>query len=562
METEKIILGSLSNKVSRNNNNFLSLELKQNNSLLGDSNFNYIINLDEQTILEKNLSRKYRLTGKINLLTSNILFNNKPKNSDLDFLLNNNTTSNNFILQIGAVLKKDYYYNITDINNAYTSQSQRGIQIKKSESFLNNKSLNVLKIETSQKHNLSVNDYVYFNQNNDIKYLKVDKVLDEYTFLSDFEYIGNIIIGGNIIKINNITDFDINYSNFISVVSVEQSDISGNTNNTGYAIITINSLNNNIEENNFIDLRSNNFTISGLYKILNKLSVNKFIIGLNINGFTNLTNTSLNLLIGKPSEYYVRKLSVLTTNDYHIHNCGYSENIYPNNFNELDNTANADFLFEFTKTLNLDIIDYRNVELSDIYLIVLKRSGQNTYNWSNVTAIWDFNKLFSTTNNSIETVSRRVNNNIGTIEKINVNDEYVMDFVELNTISLEETVLSKVYFRFSNHSVNNGNSEGYYYNPFFNIKIRDFSETYINTTIDNIVDIEENKYWIYKYNDTDIIIKKLLDITEIELLERGVDYPFKNGCHYLYNNFTIYFRRQLPPSILIGEEFINFDTTC
>jgi hypothetical protein len=562
METEKIILGSLSNKVSRNINNFLSLELKQNNSLLGDSNFNYIINLDEQTILEKNLSRKYRLTGKINLLTSNILFSNKPKNSDLDFLLNNNTTSNNFILQIGAVLKKDYYYNITDINNAYTSQSQRGVQIKKSESFLNNKSLNVLKIETSQKHNLSVNDYVYFNQNNDIKYLKVDKVLDEYTFLSDFEYIGNIIIGGNIIKINNIADFDINYSNSISVVSVEQSDISGNTNNTGYAIITINSLNNNIEENNFIDLRSNNFTISGLYKILNKLTVNKFIIGLNINGFTNLNNTSLNLLIGKPSEYYVRKLSVLTTNDYHTHNCGYSENIYPNNFNELDNTANADFLFEFTKTLNLDIIDYRNVELSDIYLIVLKRSGQNTYNWSNVTAIWDFNKIFSTTNNSIETVSRRVNNNIGTIEKINVNDEYVMDFVELNTISLEETVLSKVYFRFSNHSVNNGNSEGYYYNPYFNIKIRDFSETYINTTIDNIVDIEENKYWIYKYNDTDIIIKKLLDITEIELLERGVDYPFKNGCHYLYNNFTIYFRRQLPSSILIGEEFINFDTTC
>jgi hypothetical protein len=562
METEKIILGSLSNKVSRNINNFLSLELKQNNSLLGDSNFNYIINLDEQTILEKNLSRKYRLTGKINLLTSNILFSNKPKNTDLDFLLNNNTTSNNFILQIGAVLKKDYYYNITDINNAYTSQSQRGIQIKKSESFLNNKSLNVLKIETSQKHNLSVNDYVYFNQNNDIKYLKVDKVLDEYTFLSDFEYIGNIIIGGNIIKINNIADFDINYSNSISVVSVEQSDISGNTNNTGYAIITINSLNNNIEENNFIDLRSNNFTISGLYKILNKLTVNKFIIGLNINGFTNLNNTSLNLLIGKQSEYYVRKLSVLTTNDYHTHNCGYSENIYPNNFNELDNTANADFLFEFTKTLNLDIIDYRNVELSDIYLIVLKRSGQNTYNWSNVTAIWDFNKIFSTTNNSIETVSRRVNNNIGTIEKINVNDEYVMDFVELNTISLEETVLSKVYFRFSNHSVNNGNSEGYYYNPYFNIKIRDFSETYINTTIDNIVDIEENKYWIYKYNDTDIIIKKLLDITEIELLERGVDYPFKNGCHYLYNNFTIYFRRQLPSSILIGEEFINFDTTC
>jgi hypothetical protein len=562
METEKIILGSLSNKVSNNVNNFLSFGLKQNNNLLGDSNFNYIVNLDEQTLLEKVESSKYRLSGLINLLTSNVLFNNKPKNSDLDFLLDTNGAPNNFLLQVGVILNKDYNFVLEDINNSYTSKAQNGVQIKKSESFLNNKSLNVLKIETSQKHNLSINDWFYINQNNDIKYLKVDKILDEYNFLTDLEYIGNIIIGGNLIKINNITDFDINFSNPISVNSIEQSDISGNTNNNGYSLITINSLNNDIEINNFIDLRSGNPTISGVYKILNKIAPNKFIINYDINGLINLNNTFLNVLLSNPSEYYVRKLSVISTNDYTIHDCGYSENIYPNNFNFNDNTANKNYLFEYGKTFNLDFIDYKNTKISELYLIVLKRAGQNTYNWSNVTAIWDFNKNLSTSVNSIEVLSRRLPNNIGTVEKKNLFDEYTLDFIELDSVNLEETVLAKVFFRFSNHAINNGNSEGYYYNPFLKIKIRDFSSSKIITTIERITDLVISNYWVYQYNDKDIILKRMLDIGETELLERGVNYPFKNGCHYLYENFNIFLRRQNPPNQIINNDIINFDTTC
>jgi len=131
-------------------------------------------------------------------------------------------------------------------------------------------------------------------------------------------------------------------------------------------------------------------------------------------------------------------------------------------------------------------------------------------------------------------------------------NQFFGDLAEYNSSFLEEKTLSRIIHRFGVPKVNvpylnpNGYSadgEGYYYYPHNKIQIRKFSN--IIETVPN----EQNQIYpdyAQLNNDGTVSWRDLLDIGFFEEGVNGVDYPFVNGCNYLYDNYTIYIRRQKP----------------
>jgi hypothetical protein len=71
--------------------------------------------------------------------------------------------------------------------------------------------------------------------------------------------------------------------------------------------------------------------------------------------------------------------------------------------------------------------------------------------------------------------------------------------------------------------------------------------------VDNKPDELYPSYAQINYDGT-VSWRDILDIGYFEDGINGVDYPFVNGCHYLFDNYTIYIRSQLPTN------FIDVDT--
>jgi hypothetical protein len=264
----------------------------------------------------------------------------------------------------------------------------------------------------------------------------------------------------------------------------------------------------------------------------------------NINLTTNL------LLDATPSDYYVRKFEVLTTNSYDVYDAAFSSSIYPKTQTNELGVSNKTWLCNFVRDVDLGIYtSHRGGQVSDIYFSIIKRSGQNTFDWSNVTAHWDFDRRIANYGNSLETISTRVNGGVGSIAKANVGDTYFGDFVEFNRDEIREYVISEVIHRFSTNDNPNGN--GYYYTPFRRIPIRVFSDLIeVATPEDNIFGLPGD--FITKPNGN-IEWRDLLTPGYFEDGVNGVDYPFLNGANYIYINHTLYVRRQVPPNAQINQ---------
>jgi hypothetical protein len=226
---------------------------------------------------------------------------------------------------------------------------------------------------------------------------------------------------------------------------------------------------------------------------------------------------------------------------------------------------------------------------------MLKRSGANPYDWSNVTSHWDFNTLLANTTTTtdlgngtkgIETVS--VNNpgsGVGSIVKntpktlTQSGSKYVGDIVEYNRKEIKEKTITEVIFRFGLESgvLTNNNIppnplliegfetettsvplkdlEGYYYNPFKSLDVRKFSTIIENADPEDIIDGIPADY--ESYPDGSKGWRDLLTSGFIEEGTNGVDWPFVNGRHYLYLNHYTYIRRQNPYVVIDQSDLIT-----
>lgn len=357
---------------------------------------------------------------------------------------------------------------------------------------------------------------------------------------------------------------------------------------------------------NTLNLTTKNYKVFKLGNVTNNKKLRTFVIDVNpadIN-FTIGGSTIKRVVKDKPSQYYVRRYKSLTVDykDYDLYPAAYGVSYFN------DDVA----AFNFKKDIDVKgLVDNLGRPLSQLYLSIIKNDRDsdptsiNTQYWnsvlnetslsSTITTNSDGSTRFWTTISAGYDLENDVNVNYNIrsygdtnylpstyYETIDESDEtFDGDIVEYNENELFERSLEAIY-----HRVNTiyreylnaikpeyeNKKEGYIYNPFNTIQIREFAN-YINpvvnlqsiidkfniTTLSEVTELRKSFQIpdyateispnVYKWRD-------LLDIGFIDSSGGGVDYPFESGAHYIYLDKTFYFQRQDPPCqfVLISED--------
>jgi len=598
MDRIKFVPSRLRRAIGIDSDSFINLSFESTTKPINEYLITNIVNQQDLFDEERSINGSYRFSGKINIYTANELtpiddenIINRAFDEDWDPLFDGNpqVTPNNWLLQLVYPHTKSYEYNIihyipTDqgvIN--IQSKADKGPQIKKMGLANPVSTEEKVYINGVQKHNLNIDDfvYVYSNTTTTNPYHGIYRIMSlgvngenfDTDFVIDTPYINDYDVPSNYRKVYNPSQADLNFDNTIEVNTVTSCDSNGNTsgifgpNDIIHTLIQSQTPHNltvtsGATSNPFIDLRGGNI-LNGLFEVITILDEYRFTIRLTysvIKGQSQTFNSNrpkFRSLDGTPSEYYVRKYKVLTTNNYDVYKCAFSTNIYPETNKNNLGVSNDTWLFHFNTDIELGgLTDYNNRPITEVYLGLIKRSGQNNFPWSNVVSGWEFNKRTISTNSGIETVSNFVSGGVGTIEKPNNLFDYVGDYVEYNKEEITEKIISKVIHRFGNAIEPNG--EGYYLEPFKKIKIRVFSNVIETSSLDEPTEGIPN--YAETYPNGDIAWRDLLDIGYFESEgNNGVDYPFVNGKHYLFDNFNFYIRRQSPTDLIPEHKIINQD---
>jgi hypothetical protein len=547
------------------------------------NNFNKIISTvsQDQIFKEERLSStKYRLLGRLNVITDNsinILDTNnivRPTNEDWDPLfdgenISNNTppqTPNNWVLQI--------MYPHTMDKNTHVEQNEahRGITIKNIYATNVSGTKDQLLIETLQKNKLEEGDHCYiysithttqYNGIHEIEFIGENGTDNDYKLRLRSNFNG--LDSGLLLKrIVNPSEDDLNFSNPKNMIKVVSCDYTGGTTNGNYLKVNTGNLlpsfsasTHNLRVADYVDFRAdgNNFILNGLHRVTHVVDRYNYVIDLKITNVAGLILDNLNTLYrrldGIPCDYYIRKFKLLSTNNYEVNKAtNFGTSIYTKTITNSIGVANDTWLFTFIDDINTQgLYNHRGGPLLELNFATIKRSGQNTFDWSNVTAHWDFQSTYAENGNKIETVSTNVINGVGSIEKKFAKiDEYFGDFVEYNRRELTEKIISEVIHRFALNE-NPTPENGYYIKPFQQIYIRRYSnlieEADFKQVVVGIPGDSELK------PNGNIIWRDVLEPGFIEEGNNGVDYPFLNGASYIYLNKYIYVIRQTTPKELI-----------
>jgi len=589
------LIGSKRYKLAPNTDTNLQLQLEEKTKPLTEYDIIDIVNLQQLFEEERRKAFNYRFNGKLNIYTSNVLSTGSTayvmgKFDDSAwspmFYGTPAVTPSNWVMQITYPSKMDSFYSIqarTPVGTI-TSEAFRGFQYQ----FLGSTAVNGndrLTVKGVQSHNLQEGEFIYLYSNTSFNPLQgIHKILsrgiDGENLKQDLtlETIVNSIPSGvgNFVKIVEPSFDDVNFNNPQNFNFSTATDISGTTigvygiNEIKYTTINT-TLPHNLLVGDFVDIRFGTANIlNGTWRVYNVVGPTKFVIRATISLTKGFTQTYSPLpqwrrLDGTPSEYYVRNFELLTTNSYDVYPCAFSSNVYSDVSDPTIGTCNDTWMFQFTQDVSVERIrDSRNGPISELYYTIIRRSGKNPYNFSHVTADWDFNHETTTTANGLEFISINNPSGIGSIEKFSARTEtigtdgeivgvdgdmYIGDFIDYNSKELREVVISDVIHRFGVNS--NPNGEGYYYKPFKKLQVRKYSNV-IETAAsgETMVDIPDN---YETYPDGSIAWRDLLTIGYFEEGVNGVDYPFVNGAHYFYFNHNLYIRRQTPP-ILINQD--------
>ena len=604
----------LTSKTALETATFLNIGLNRTTKPLIEYDLVNVVNQQDVFEKERLETRNYRFSGKINIYTANELAPTErilnpddtitvitgALNEDWDPLLDGNpqVTPNNWLLQILYPHKKDVDFNMIYYgpNLTISSPANMGPQIETFLSATPSGEEERLGVKCVQKHNLSVYDYVYI-YNREIPsnpYHGIYRVLSlgidgenmDKNFVLDTPYITNYTVPSNYRKIVNTTQNDINFSNTIDINTVTATDQNGGTTGTFssndeiYLKIETQTPHNLVIPFSasftpesldptyvppqefippYIDLRGVGI-FNGIFKVHSVIDPNTFIIKYILfttkgQSQTYTTNKPrFRTLNGTPSDYYVRKYKVLTTNKYDSYKCAFSTSIYPTTIvNELG-IANDTWLYHFNEDIDVGpLVDHNNKPLTELYLGFIKRSGERTFPWSSVVAGWDFNSK-RIIPPGLEVISNFVPLGVGTIEKPNNLSDYIGDYAEYNSSEIKERVISKIVHRFGLMSDPTG--EGYFLDPFKKLEIMNFSDIIETSSINEPTGGIPN--YAETYPDGGIAWRDLLEIGFIEPNSGvGVDYPFINGRHYFYGNYNFYIRRQDPQEKVINQEFIK-----
>lgn len=188
--------------------------------------------------------------------------------------------------------------------------------------------------------------------------------------------------------------------------------------------------------------------------------------------------------------------SLYTDNYLKFYNSGFGVNIFNNPITQ----------FNSFKNLNLSgLTDVFGLPLTEVVLFINK--PDNVYG----------NYYKST--NAVET------------------NRNVVDVVQYDLNNLNLTVLDTMYYGFTND-----NAIGQYqYDAWIKIVYKCYSDHIINVTENTSFDYPD---YAFIFSDGDIVYKDLLSVGFFEENTNGIDYPFINNLHYLYNDIKFIIRKQ------------------
>ena len=237
--------------------------------------------------------------------------------------------------------------------------------------------------------------------------------------------------------------------------------------------------------------------------------------------------------------------------------------------------------YSFTVVQDLDVSNLKtnfNKPVTSIFLTIINKgytgwfNKPNQFNNSGTQYGWDFNfqlnKVddwwsFNNIDNfeNIPTTLYSKTTSTGTYqfyynEPLKVGHVLVGDFCEYNESEQYEYVVSessyKLTFNDSLYQIESQTSsipEGYFYKPNYEIPLKKYSNEISFENSD--VPISRPTWAYYSEYNKNWIWRNILLPGEIEDDGNGVNYPFLNGSHYPYSNFTF----------LLTTPFVNINTT-
>jgi hypothetical protein len=526
------ILISSTSKQATSPKLYTNFEITSSRKLLPSDDNAYMLDVNKQFNTERQNSTYYRILGTINPITSNPLFNT----TDIEYSWKSLSTP----------LFTDTGYNNNLVPYTFAQSIQNHLKeidgwFGYFDPVLTNASLcNYFDMEPKRERFSFIPDITNLNQNN--LPTKNWEITITYPFSADTKH--PMINNGLLIVDSN-------------------SVIIGGKNMTALSV----AVNHNLNVGDSIILTGTN--MDGTYDIKRlglddgSLQNNYFCINLDITTLSIGDNSRMiKLYNGVPSKYYFRlfkpikttETSVLGPNDYEIYKLGFSENIFTDDITQ----------FLFNKDIDVsDLVDNLGRPLSQLYLTTIKTDSNNIF--SEISS--GIESPFIPTLNNGNTLTYL--KNIPVIQKIHnvlsapsetftpletnvtINNSYFYgDVVEYNIMTVQEISLSDVYHRFNTiNRETTGDSivagprpEGYYYKAHNLMTIRIFS-SYIEQGDLNTIDIPD---YATNLGDGTYLWRSLLDIGQSDIKYGMADYPFLNGCHYLYQNYCFNVRRQDP----------------
>ena len=527
----KKILNSAKSKQGVNTDTYVNVNFEAPEKLLPLDDINYTLDVQAQFNTERQSSSFYRIMGKINPTISNALFN---------------TTGSKDCWQS---------FNLSPLNNTSYGSDQKYLNFG----------------ESIQKNLKEIDGWFgYFNPS--LKYKSICNFIDMEPKRERFSFISDT---------TNLTNTQPTKNWELTITYPYATDTTHPMINNGLLLIDKNScyvggkqmsaisvpVNHNLNVNDSIILTGTNY--DGTYTIkrlgLDDGTLQTYYACIDVDFNTLLLNHNSRIIKvynGTPSQYYFRKFKKIktrvstqvNTQDYETFKTAFSENIYTDDIIQ----------FVFNEDIDVsDLVDNLGRPLSELYLTIIKTDSNQIFSQLSSGIEVPFIPELNNGNiiqylkqipviQKIHNVSTAPSQTFSALEfNININnDDFYGDVVEYNTTTIEEIVLADVQHRFStfnrentsNINVGGPRPEGYYYKAHYLTQIRNFS-SYIESGDEHTAGMPDYKTQL---SDGTFIYRDLMDIGITDLKNGALNYPFLNGCHYLYQNYCFYLRRQDP----------------
>ena len=251
------------------------------------------------------------------------------------------------------------------------------------------------------------------------------------------------------------------------------------------------------------------------------------------------------------------------------------------NLIERVSTLDGTQTYSFSVVNDINISEYtttHNRPIDNVYLTVINKGYTGWFNKPNsdinsgLQYGWDFNfneksidNWWSTNNldsyEDMPVLQYNRTDNFGTYvfyynSPLKVGDTLVGDFCEFNKIEQKEYVISrcnhKLTFNDKLYQIESQTSaipEGYFYKPFHDIKLREFS-TDINIQPQTF-GVNRPSWAFFSQNQQSWYWREVLNPGVIEPDGGGVNYPFLNGGHYTFT----------PTTFLLSTPFKNINNS-